>query len=174
MGLDMFLKAERYVSNYCENELYGEIMGALNKDATIPVDDHFRGMAVSLNVMYWRKANQVHAWFIDYVAPNSVDNCEPFDVTVDQLEELVDICDTLLTYRGLYMSDEITEDSLLGHCNELLPPQSGFFFFGCTDIDVWYWGDILRTYSKLREIVDWAKAESEADRWWDLSYRASW
>ena len=39
-------------------------------------------------VMYWRKANQIHAWFVDKVQ-SGLDNCGRYHVEWEQLRELL-------------------------------------------------------------------------------------
>lgn len=43
------------------------------------------------NVGYWRKANQIHNWFVNNVQ-NGYDDCEYYEATKLQLEELLEIC----------------------------------------------------------------------------------
>jgi hypothetical protein len=38
-------------------------------------------------VMYWRKANQIHKWFVDNVQ-DGVDDCKEYWVSEEKLQEL--------------------------------------------------------------------------------------
>lgn len=82
----------------------------------------------------WRKANQVHKWFVDNVQ-NGKDNCELYPVSYEKLMELKKLCEKALK----------TKDG------SILPPQSGFFF-GSTDFDQWYWDNIELTRKQLSKL----------------------
>ena len=49
---------------------------------------------------YWRKANQIHNWFVNNVQ-NGNDNCGTYYVGVEQLEELSENCKAVLADYGL-------------------------------------------------------------------------
>jgi hypothetical protein len=84
---------------------------------------------------YWRKANQIHAWFVDNVQ-GGVDECELTEVSAEQLEKLLNLCILALETQN----------------PELLPPRGGFFF-GSTKIDDSYWRDIEQTVTYLRDAL---------------------
>ena len=46
-------------------------------------------------VCYWRKANQIHKWFVDHVQ-NGVDDCGEYKVTEEQIDELRELCKELV------------------------------------------------------------------------------
>jgi hypothetical protein len=146
MGLDMYLNAKRFLW-HTEDDLATNIK---NNFPDLP--EHMRIKEVTIEAMYWRKANAIHKWFVDKVQ-EGVDDCSEFEVSLEQLEEL------------LAVIDEVLENP--ERAGELLPPQEGFFFGG-TDLDEWYWQDLKRTQSELQELFtrDW--------RSWDFYYRASW
>ena len=104
-------------------------------------------------VGYWRKANQIHKWFVDNVQ-NGVDNCGEYKVTKEQLIELRDTCNKVLDDGNL--------------APELLPTRSGFFF-GSTGYDEWYFNDIENTKRIIDEII-----ETKPDYLDDLYYGSSW
>jgi len=177
MGLDMYLKAERYVSNFMQDDtpFYQELVNAVRRNTAATIPDYTSGMqsmTISVQLVYWRKVNQVHRWFVENCA-DGVDNCKASQVGFDELEELVGNCHSILLSRDMVRNGETTEGELLETCNELLPPQSGFFF-GSTDIDVWYFDDLQHTYDSLTAVMKWLKAEREAGHYWDLIYQASW
>ncbi|NLK92374.1 MAG: hypothetical protein GX273_04465 [Bacteroidales bacterium] len=41
-------------------------------------------------IMYWRKANEIHNWFVENVQ-NGVDDCGYYEVSIDQLYDLMDL-----------------------------------------------------------------------------------
>jgi hypothetical protein len=103
-------------------------------------------------VMYWRKVNAIHNWFVQNVQ-NGVDECEPHNVTVAQLMELRDLCVSVVDNPDL--------------ADNLLPTASGFFF-GSTEHDEWYFDNIARTVNELDDLL----AEAAEDEM--FVYRSSW
>jgi hypothetical protein len=93
------------------------------------------GASVEVTCAYWRKANQIHSWFVREVQGGE-DNCGEYYVSSDKLIELLAIC----------------KHSLENKDPALLLPQGGFFF-GSTDIDEWYWNDLKSTISQLERIL---------------------
>lgn len=154
MGLDMYLSAKKYMSKYFDpadsekiksiNELFG-VEGEEDGD--------YGAQEVIFRVAYWRKANAIHQWFVDN-CQDGVDECQESWVSREQLQELVDICKTILAD--------------MSKAQELLPTQSGFFFGG-TDYDEWYKQDLEHTAQRLEKILaDPAFAKS------DFYYQSSW
>ena len=92
------------------------------------------GVNVEVVCVYWRKANQIHKWFVDNVQGGN-DNCGEYYVSQNKLQELLDLVNRALAERN----------------PALLSPQEGFFF-GSTDIDEWYWQDLKNTKEKLERI----------------------
>ena len=102
----------------------------------IPNENDIYGVSVSVNCAYWRKANQIHKWFVDNVQDGN-DNCGEYYVSHDQLKELLTTC-----RQALFHKDP----------KELMP-QAGFFF-GSYDIDEYYWNDIKNTIKQLKRITE--------------------
>jgi hypothetical protein len=150
MGLDMYLYAEKFVSNADyrnEQDKYQAIVQALE------ADKFAKGHVISeVEVAYWRKANAIHGWFVKHAEK---DDCTPISFTRDQIADLVFTCKTLLDN----MSEELA--------TELLPPTSGFFF-GSYEIDSWYWDSIRETYETLSQVLDNVPED------WSFRYQASW
>ena len=94
------------------------------------------GVHVEVTCAYWRKANQIHAWFVKNVQGGK-DDCGEYYVSHEKLKELLNTC----------------QQSLFNKDPNLLPPQAGFFFGG-TDIDEWYWQDIKDTIKKLKRVLE--------------------
>jgi hypothetical protein len=114
---------------------------------------------VQTDCAYWRKANQIHGWFVDNVQ-DGVDECQETPVSRDQLRQLLAACKRVLKHleRGA-MNDGALE----------LPPQEGFFF-GSTDVDEWYKRDIQHTIRAIRKVLGLAKNQRDVH----FSYRSSW
>lgn len=105
------------------------------------------------SVGYWRKANAIHKWFVNNVQDGE-DDCGYYEVTKEQLEELLGICNTI-------KSDPESASSLL-------PTQCGFFF-GSTDYDEWYMQDIESTIEILTSVLK----ETDFDKQM-IAYSSSW
>jgi len=102
-------------------------------------------------VGYWRKANQIHRWFVENVQQGE-DDCQESYVSREQLEELLGACKIVKNHKE--------------KAEQILPTQSGFFFGG-TEYDEYYYQDIDNTI----EILEEALSDESAD---DFAYRASW
>jgi len=150
MGLDMYLSKKTYVK-------YWEHNGDNNYEVTVtkagkPTNiDPKKVSYIVEEVGYWRKANQIHNWFVENVQ-NGIDECQESYVSREQLQSLLDICRIV----------KIDKDK----APQLLSTQSGFFFGG-TEYDEWYYQDIDNTI----EILEEALSDENAD---DFAYRASW
>jgi hypothetical protein len=148
MGLDMYLHAKKYVEkinwqalqnndelSYDSPEavfpLWNNIVETAGmKDVAVDI----YGVHVEVTCAYWRKANQIHAWFVKNVQGGE-DNCGEYYVSHEKLKSLLDLVNKALAERD----------------PNLLPPQAGFFFGG-TDIDEWYWQDLKNTKAKLDRV----------------------
>ncbi len=135
-------------------------------------------------VGYWRKANQIHAWFVKNVQ-NGYDDCKEYEVSEEQLEELLDICKRVKdssklvkgkiangeTYKNgrwetVWEDGEYIEDPTIA--KELLPTASGFFFGG-TEYDQWYMEDINHTIDVLTKVLEETDFDKEI-----ITYSSSW
>ena len=138
------------------------------------------------DVGYWRKANAIHAWFVDNVQDGK-DDCEPHEVSKEQLMKLYLICKTIVTestlapdkvingqrfnnetgeWENIYVDGYIITNPELAA--KLLPTQSGFFF-GSTDYDEYYMEDVKYTFELLPKIISETDFNKEV-----ISYCSSW
>ena len=183
MGLDMYLSKKTYVKKWGHEKPEESFDVSVKKGGVnFPDIKTERVSYVTEEVMYWRKANQIHGWFCN--------NCEELTpevsylVTRENLEELLDVCKKTIEILdkstktskkvvsgwsgGKEMMTDIdvydTEDVL-----ELLPPTQGFFY-GSDTIDDWYRKDIEDTIKMLEEELSIPKIG------WGASYEyyASW
>lgn len=181
MGLDMYLKANRYVSGWSHRRepMFDAIVNAVG---VVP-DEGAPGLEVSLNIGYWRKANAVHGWFVEKVQ-GGVDECQESDVSREHLVKLKADCEAVLggveTVDGrvgegktFYPDGRVEHHSRVGEvvaqtgiAAKIMPTRSGCFF-GKTEYDEDYLDDLRETI----KIVDRALALDDS---WDFSYRASW
>lgn len=165
--VDMNLAA-KYKSEYIRRYSYWD------------TDKEYGYNAIFQNIAYWRKANQIHSWFVKNVQSNE-DDCGSYDVTKEQLEKLLDVCEKVKASSELVDGMVINGYTLSGPCYksgkviknpevaiELLPTQSGFFF-GNTDYNEWYLEDIEDTIKLLKRILK----ETDFDNW-IVFYHSSW
>jgi len=154
MGLDMYLNKEIYISEYDKNkDLIDQIYNLLEvKDES----NNYKHLEITLPAIYWRKANQIHSWFVQNVQ-EGVDECQESEVSIEDLKRLLDTVN-----KQLENKEEI-----------ILKPQSGFFF-GNTDIDEDYWQDLEETKKQVEREISFYDSEKEKGRIWSFQYRASW
>jgi hypothetical protein len=166
MGLDMYLNVSERIESNNFSRVNGEVTRKENprysnvvEAAGIKVKDNTASsVSVEWTAIYWRKSNQIHNWFVTYLA-DGVDECQRISVGRGDLVRLHNICSVLLDTR----SNELAM--------ELLPPASGFFF-GSITIDEWYWQDIEETHKQLTELLD---EITEENKWnYEIEYQASW
>lgn len=134
--------------------------------------------------IYWRKANAIHKWFVDNVQ-NGNDDCEYYEVTKDNIEELCNLCKEVLeksytvdgkvnngfTIKNGKMKVNTIDGKIIINpeiAESLLPTQSGFFFGG-TGYDEFYIEDLTYTYEKLYDLLKNFDFENNY-----LVYRSSW
>lgn len=131
---------------------------------------------------YLRKANQIHGW-IDRQVDGGVENCEPVDLTREQVQELLDAINLVLEYSVLvddkvavgYSFENGQQAPILeagqvianpSIAQEHLPTTSGFFF-GSLDYDQFYIED-LKSAKKIVEdfLADERNLVLVYEPWW--------
>lgn len=155
MGLDSYLSAKKHVSGYDHQnqKQYNALlkaMGLKKKD----ISDYAPSGRVDLNVAYWRKANQIHNWFVREVQ-NGEDDCGSYYVSREQLGSLVGLCKQVLAEK-----DSATSK---------LPTSAGFFF-GSYDYDERYVEQLEDTVKQVESILN----NPVFDKTWNFEYQASW
>ena len=143
MGLDMYLNRHVYVGAYFEHrEVHGTIdITANGKKLNI---DFSKVSEIVEQAGYWRKANQIHKWFVDHVQDGN-DDCRDYYVSREQLLELKGLCEEILAE-----TDSGKRDAL---AIKLLPAQDGFFFGG-TEYDDYYFYTLEETVKILSDLSD--------------------
>ena len=158
MGLDMYLRANEYVYRHnfnrqtdedTINPIFNEIVSRLELEDVIDKTG-FAGLTIDVPMGYWRKSNMIHHWFVNNLA-DGVDECQPITVRREDLEQLKEVCINVIAVPEM--------------AEELLPTGSGFFF-GSTDYDEYYFGDLNDTLGILTRCL-----ESKFDY---FEYQASW
>lgn len=176
----MYLNAKRYFW-FTENETKDKI------EEIVPCPFANEGVKeISYGVLYWRKANAIHNWFVENVQ-NGKDDCGDYYVTVEHLIELKNVCEEVLKvaiveYGKVYVgttwdkngeTKNYEDGKVIANPEmvaELLPSTSGFFF-GSTDYDSYYLDSVKSTLESLNKILSIDKKELER---WDFSYHSSW
>lgn len=141
---------------------------------------------ITEEIGYWRKANQIHNWFVENIQ-NGEDDCDYHrEVTEEDLKELLDVCNKVLASCELvpsniengYSFDEngnkvydyvdglaVKDPSIAA---KLLPTTSGFFFGG-TEYDEWYVNDIKNTIDIITKALETTNFDTEM-----IYYVSSW
>ena len=211
MGLDMYLSKVRthghtleevsLVSDYVDwknrgteysfkewcnkEEPSAELVADLESEVH-EVGEYSKWLTAFDEIGYWRKANQIHNWFVENVQGGE-DDCGTYPVSKEQLEELLEKCEYVLdnvnvvkgkvkngsTYSNGEWHDNLEEGETLDElsqtlCASVLPTTSGFFFGG-TDYDGYYLEDIKDTI----EIIKSALANTDFDTE-TICYSSSW
>ena len=166
MGLDMYLTKEYYVKNwdhYPEDKRWNvQVTQGTDKPqlGTPPIINPAKISGITVDVAYWRKSNQIHSWFVRE-CQNGIDECQKTSVSVEQLQELLDVV------------TEVLKAGTPKKAQESLEPAGGFFFGG-TDIDEYYWEDLRNTKTMLTEAIAEHERQVEAGIWVDFYYQSSW
>ena len=152
MGLDSYLWKKTATDTWSPD-------GLMKYDVTVTSDgkpvehvDPSKVCYVIEEVGYWRKANQIHNWFVQNVQ-NGVDDCGSYYVEKEKLKELLDVC------------KRVVDDPSLAE--SLLPSLRGFFFGG-DEYDEWYMQQLKYTIELLEEIL------KREDRGVYYEYESSW
>jgi len=159
MGLDMYLRFRKSVSGYdfagSDKTVYDALLSAAGlTDLVTEARPH---ASIEVTVMYWRKANAIHGWFVDELAGGE-DDCEEISVTRENLISLRDVCEEVAL-----------EPSVAG---DVLPPTRGFFF-GSDVIDEDYLESMKDTAREITDLLE--KLPEDGEGWdWSLTYQASW
>lgn len=125
------------------------------KDAITQCGEFVHWVSIFHEAGYWRKANQIHAWFVKHVQ-NGEDDCGYYEVSKEQIEQLLKVVTEVLIRK-----DE-------NYAVRNLPTQDGFFFGG-TEYDEDYWQDLEDTKKTLEKILSETDFEKQI-----LFYHSSW
>jgi hypothetical protein len=105
-----------------------------------------------IELAYWRKANQIHNWFVKNVQ-NGQDNCMPYEVSKEHMQQLYNCCQEVLDKQNGY---------------KILPTKYGFHF-GSTEYDRFYYMDVEQTKNIAADILELYDFDS-----FHLIYNSSW
>lgn len=138
MGLDMYLEKRTDVRkwNFQKPEEQHEVV--VTKGGKPTNINPEKVTTIVEEAGYWRKANQIHRWFVENVQDGN-DNCGDYYVAKSTLQKLLELCEKVKADNSLAES--------------LLPAASGFFFGG-TEYDEWYYNQIDNTIEILKEALE--------------------
>lgn len=149
MGLDMYLEGRLFCSEYSEDkQKVDRLLEAVRKEfgPFEEVSGNYKHLTINVPLMYWRKANAIHKWFVDN-CQEGVDECQKAYVSREQLEQLLALIEEIQAAK--HSIDQTKVKALI---EEKLPPCEGFFF-GSTDVDEFYFMDIDETQAALKCIL---------------------
>ena len=109
----------------------------------------YQGISISYPIGYWRKANAIHNWFVQNVQDGR-DECQKSYVSAQNLRDLREACQAVLATKNnsLVSVSEVAEENGLA-------PLAGFFFGG-TEYDEYYYGDLeytIKTIDRLEAVA---------------------
>lgn len=151
MGLDMYLRAQHYVSGYKHASTEGERSEYQRLVEQFGVADFISpdtpSATVEFVVAYWRKAHTIHQWFVTQVQDGK-DECLPHYVRREKLEELRAAC-LLALGRPTPGAGVVT-----------LPSATGYD-------EGWYQQSLEDTVAQIDRVLDMPSD-------WSFYYRSSW
>jgi hypothetical protein len=152
MDYDQIVLANRYLTEpeNLQNEMYERVK---------PHIKHFEEFGSSWTslfeeIAYWRKANQIHNWFVNTLHYEKDEPCFTVEVTKDQLSELHKLCVRVLKQKE--------------HPATLLPTRPGCYF-GNLSYDQYYYREIFETESLLAHFLENFNFDTHY-----LLYQCSW
>ena len=182
MGLDMYLTKKTYVKQWDFKKPEDQFEVVVKKGGvTYPNINPKKVSYVEEEVMYWRKFNALHNWFVENVQDGR-DECQTSYVDRDKIEELVGVLRQVKeslekSKKGVVevvggwrngeeykVPVEVYEDTSVAE--ELLPTTRGFFFGG-TEYDEYY-------LECVKETLEVLENELGDDNNIEFYYHASW
>ena len=168
MGLDMYLNARKYVSQYnYKSESRTEVpefstLVNMSGLEGLTKYSQFAGISVSYPIGYWRKANAIHGWFVNTLA-GGVDECQEIHVPRVALVDLLAACKAVLSVSAGVSKQDVADEFGLN-------PTRGFFFGGY-ELDEYYDADLKYTIEMIENILTLIPADNYD---WEFTYQASW
>lgn len=140
-------------------------------------------------VIYWRKANQIHRFFVENVQ-NGKDDCEEYNVSKKILKKLYKYCKhdfkylknsltkeerkETKTHPRYWTSEKLNNYTLFDNINKdelKLKLTPGFFFGNSQTIDYWHYVTLKRTIKTLKPILKRSKYNNLKTEYY---YTSSW
>jgi len=146
MGLDMYLRGEKFVSKWDSSQKCPESGGFL--EVQRPVIDGFDVSEYVLDMGYWRKFGPLHVYIVNEFA-DGVDECQKIDLEAEQLRNI---------------ADALRDNKLPSNEN------SHGFFFGGPEM----WDEDRSEGNEHAKLFDKAAKWVESNSWNTVFYQASW
>jgi hypothetical protein len=145
MGLDMYLRGDKFVSSWDHSQ---RDENGRPLEVKRPQMDGFEVTSYVLDLGYWRKFAPLHT-FIVRVFANGEDNCQPIDLDAEDLRRIA------AAIRDGNLPDD--EDS------------TGFFF-GSPE----FWDEYRSQNEEHAQTFENAAAWIDSESWNTVTYQASW
>lgn len=155
MGLDMYLTKRTYVKNWNHKNDKHSVSVRLNGKKRKDIQPE-RVSEIVEDVMYWRKANHIHNWFVAN-CQGGVDECQEARVSLNQLKELSELCKKVVDKK-----DPSLMETVQG------------FFFGSTDYDQYYYDMCTETHEVIEELLKEVEDNPEPAFNPTFYYQSSW
>jgi hypothetical protein len=155
MGLDMYLTKKTYVKNWNHKNDKHSVSVKLNGKKRKDIQTE-RVSEIVEDVMYWRKANHIHNWFVSN-CQGGVDECQEARVSLDQLKELSELCKKVVDEK-----DPSLMETVQG------------FFFGSTDYDQYYYDMCTETHEVIENLLKELEDNPEKAFNPTFYYQSSW
>jgi len=152
MGLDSYLWKKTSMDNWVDGSIVKYDVSVTLNGKPVKHIDPSKVTYIIEEVGYWRKANQIHNWFVQNVQ-NGVDDCKPYWVDEEELQELLKVCKKVIKKPSLAES--------------LLPTSQGFFF-GRDDYDEYYMEQLKYTVKLLEKLLKLKEKNVQ------FEYQSSW
>ena len=130
-----------------------------------PIEHVFNHLTYVFPIITWRKANQIHKWFVDNVQEGN-DNCERHYVSRENLETLLEHINTILNCGDPLNRKQVAK--------ELLPTDIEGCFFGSEEYDDWYFKNLEDTKKVLDKVFAYEKIAEDGHHFDGFYYQSSW
>ena len=155
--------AKMIASHMFNDSTKQKVIDGLNKNINIPIINEETEEKVLTaiyevieDVMYWRKANHIHNWFVSN-CQGGVDECQETRVSLDQLKELSALCKKVVDDKD----------------PNLMQTVQGFFF-GSQDYDQYYYDECSTTHEVIEKLVKEMEDEPKDVYSATFYYQSSW
>lgn len=154
MGLDMYLSAKVSLWRGEKDERVAKVRKVIETEyvGLYETENRWIGGYAVIPLVYWRKENAIHKWFVDH-CQDGEDDCKEYDVSREQLQELLDTC------------KEVLKDH--SKAAKLLPTQEGFFF-GYYEYGRYYFEGLKMTAVELARVLKHLPFDAY------IKYQSSW
>ena len=183
MGLDMYLEGSFSKRAYVQptDQQYADMREG--KEVTVersqalidalestglqnaPIEHYSNHLTYVFPIITWRKANQIHKWFVDNCQEGN-DNCQRHWVSESDLEELLEIINEILEIKD--PTEKVTK------AKELLPTDIEGCCFGSEEYDDYYFEDLEKTKKVLDKLFAYEETAEDGHHFDNFYYQSSW